>query len=166
VRAGRVVRAGLLLRAWLPAILWAVVISLASTDTFSSDHTSRFILPFLHWSLPYASEETLERLHFVIRKLGHLSEYFVFGAILFRSIRSQHRGWNVKWALLAIAIAAVYSGLDEFHQSFVASRTASPWDSMLDTMGAAAAQAAAWLWFRLTDNRMGTSATRGEIRPE
>jgi VanZ family protein len=33
-------------------------------------------------------------------------------------------------------IAAVYSGLDEFHQVFVPSRGPSPWDSLLDSTGA------------------------------
>jgi VanZ family protein len=50
----------------------------------------------------------------------------------------------LSWAVLALVIAAGYSALDEFHQSFVPSRTASPWDSLLDTFGAAAAQVVMW----------------------
>jgi len=41
-----------------------------------------------------------------------------------------------------------YSVLDEIHQAFVASRTASPYDSLLDSAGAFAAFAVLWLWFR------------------
>ena len=159
-------RPGLLTRNWLPAILWAVVISLASTDTFSASHTSRFILPFLHRLLPYASEETLDRLHFIIRKVGHFTEYFIFGVILFRSIRGQRGGWSLKWAVLALAIAAGYSALDEFHQFFVPSRTASPWDSLLDTVGAAIAQVVTWLWVRLASTRLGGGAANSEITPD
>jgi VanZ family protein len=136
------------LKYWLPAIAWASLISWASTDLFSTSHTSRFILPVLHWLLPLASGETLERLHFLIRKSAHFTEYFAFSFLLLRAARGEHRGWQTRWAILALMIAAGYSALDEFHQSFVPSRTASPWDSLLDTAGAATAQFVLWLWFR------------------
>jgi len=128
--------------------VWAVVISTASTDAFSAEHTSRIILPFLHWLLPHAPVATLELLHFVIRKCAHFAEYFLFSVLLLRAVRGQRRGWMLRWALVALAIAAAYSALDEFHQSFVPSRTASPWDSLLDTFGASVAQLAVWAWFR------------------
>jgi VanZ family protein len=136
------------LKHWLPAIAWAIVISLASTDTFSSSHTSRIIVPILRWLLPHAGAATIEWLHFLIRKSAHFIEYFVFSVILLRALRGENRGWRIRWALIALAIAAGYSALDEFHQSFVPSRTASPWDSLLDTTGAAVAQFVLWLWFR------------------
>ena len=133
---------------WLPAIAWAVLISWASTDFFSASHTSRFILPVLRLLFSHASAETLDRLHFLIRKSAHFTEYFVFSFLLLRAVRGEHRGWHIRWAIAALAIAAGYSALDEFHQSFVPSRTASPWDSLLDTTGAATAQFLLWLWFR------------------
>jgi VanZ family protein len=134
---------------WLPAIAWAILITGASTDFLSANHTSRYILPTLHWLLPHASAETLDRLHSLIRKTAHFTEYFVFGFLLLRAIRGQDRGWRTRWAIVALAIAAGYSALDEFHQWFVPSRTASPWDSLLDTSGAAIAQVFVWLWFRV-----------------
>jgi VanZ family protein len=124
--------------------VWAALISLASTDTFSAAHTSRIILPLLHLLLPQASSPTLEWLHFLIRKCAHFVEYFVFGLLLLRAVRGERHGWMLRWAVLALVIAAGYSALDEFHQSFVPSRTASPWDSLLDTFGAAAAQVVMW----------------------
>jgi len=39
-----------------------------------------------------------------------------------------------------------YSVLDEIHQAFVASRTASPYDSLLDSIGAFAAFVVLWMW--------------------
>jgi VanZ family protein len=134
---------------WLPAIAWAIMISWASTDYFSAEHTSEYILPALHWLLPHASAETLDRLHFLIRKAAHFAEYFLFSFLLLRAIRGEHRGWRIRWAIVALVIAAGYSALDEFHQSFVPSPTALPWDSLLDTSGAAIAQALVWLWFRV-----------------
>jgi VanZ family protein len=134
---------------WLPAIVWAILISWASTDLFSASHTSKYIIPVLHWLFPRASAETLDWLHSLIRKSAHLTEYFVFSFLLLRAIRGKHRGWHTRWAISALAIVAGFSALDEFHQSFVPSRTASPWDSLLDTSGAAIAQALVWLWFRV-----------------
>jgi len=52
------------------------------------------------------------------------------------------------WGISALFIAAGYSVLDEFHQSFVASRTASAYDSLLDSTGAFFALGVLWLWFR------------------
>ena len=133
---------------WVPAILWAFLISLASTDAFSAGQTSHVILPALHWLFPFASVQTLERMHFFIRKSAHFCAYFVFSLLLMRGMRGNDRGWKLRWAIWALALAAGYSAFDEFHQSFVPSRTASPWDSLLDTTGAAAAQLALWVWMR------------------
>jgi hypothetical protein len=72
------------LKSWLPA--WALVIATASTDAFSAEHTSRIILPFLHWLLPHAPVATLELLHFVIRKCAHFAECFVFSLLLLRAV--------------------------------------------------------------------------------
>jgi VanZ family protein len=131
---------------WLPAIAWACLISLLSTDAFSSEHTSRFIIPLLHLLIPQASAETLEVMHAIIRKSAHLTEYFILGVLLHRALRGDERGWKLRWALWAIAIAAAYASLDEFHQSFVPSRTASPWDALIDTIGGSAAQIVMRLW--------------------
>jgi VanZ family protein len=131
---------------WLPAIAWACLISFLSTDVFSSEHTSRFIIPLLHLLIPQASAETLEVMHAIIRKSAHLTEYFILGVLLHRALRGDERGWKLRWALWAIAIAAAYASLDEFHQSFVPSRTASPWDALIDTVGAFAAQIVVRLW--------------------
>jgi VanZ family protein len=132
---------------WLPAILWACLISILSTDLFSNTHTSHIIIPLLHWIFPRATAETLERMHAVIRKSAHVTEYFIFSIFLLRGLRGKDRGWKLRWAIWAVVIAAGYAGLDEFHQSFVPSRTASPWDALLDTVGASTAQVFLWLWY-------------------
>jgi VanZ family protein len=148
------------LRAWLPSILWAALISFASTDIFSEAHTSQIILPILHRLLPQASAVTLEQVHVFVRKSAHFTEYFIFSVFLLRAVRGDRGGWQLRWALAALALAAGYSALDEFHQSFVPSRTASPWDSLLDTAGAAAAQAAMWFRARFDAARAGSADER------
>jgi VanZ family protein len=131
---------------WLPAVAWACLISALSTDAFSSEHTSRFILPILHWLFPHASAETLSMMHTFVRKMAHLTEYFIFSIFLMHLLRGKDRGWKLRWAIWTVVIAAGYASLDEFHQVFVPSRHASPWDALLDTAGAGVAQIVSWLW--------------------
>jgi VanZ family protein len=131
---------------WLPAIAWACLISYLSTDVFSSEHTSAFIIPALQWLFPHAGAQALELMHAIIRKTAHLTEYFIFSIFLVRGLRGKDRVWKLRWTIWAVVIAAGYASFDEFHQSFVPSRTASPWDAMLDTLGASAAQIFLWLW--------------------
>ena len=128
---------------------WGCLIFVASTDTFSAEHTGSLLITILHWLIPNISDDRFDSIHHIIRKTGHFTEYFIFYVLLFRGIRGERRGWQVSWAAGALFIAAGYSALDEIHQSFVASRTASVWDSMLDSTGAFAALILLFLFFQL-----------------
>jgi VanZ family protein len=134
--------------AWLPVLCWAALIFSLSTDAFSAENTGHFIRPIAFWLIPHLTEAGFTTLHFFVRKTAHFTEYFVFCLLLYRGIRSGRRGWRWTWALTAFFIAAGYSALDEIHQAFVASRTASPYDSMLDSTGACFAMVALWAWFQ------------------
>jgi VanZ family protein len=136
------------LRAWGPALLWAAMIFVLSTDSFSSDHTSRIVEPLLRWFFPGISAASLGDVHHVIRKCAHFTEYFIFFLLLYRGLRGIRRGWHLASAALAWFIAAGYSALDEIHQSFVASRGASPWDSLLDSASALVAVVVVYLFYR------------------
>jgi VanZ family protein len=136
------------LRGWWPALLWAGVIFIMSTDTFSAEHTGSILEPVLRWFLPSLTASQFGMIHHGLRKTAHFTEYFIFALLLYRGVRSPHKGWRWSWALTALFIAAGYSALDEIHQAFVASRTASPYDSVLDSAGAFVAIAVLWLWFR------------------
>lgn len=106
-----------------------VFIFIGSTDLLSAAHTSRFIGPFLRWFSPEISDATIASIQLVVRKCGHLTEYAILAALLCRAL-PQFSAW------LAFAIAALYAALDEFHQSFVSSRTESSWDVLIDCSGA------------------------------
>ncbi len=137
-----------LLRAWWPGLLWACLIFSFSSDAFSADHTGSVLAPILQWLWPSITGDQFDAIHFFTRKSAHFTEYFIFCLLLFRGVRGERQGWRWTWALAALSIAACYSALDEIHQAFVASRNASPWDSLLDSVGAFAASALIWLWFR------------------
>ena len=136
------------LQAWWPAIAWACVIFVMSTDSFSSKHTAYFFEPILRWLIPSLTAHQFEVIHYGIRKSAHFTEYFLFCMLIYRGARGGRGGWRWTWGLAAFSVAAGYSALDEIHQAFVAGRTASPYDSMLDSTGALFAIIVLWLWFR------------------
>ena len=136
------------LRTWWPAFLWAAVIFIMSTDAFSAQHTASFIEPILRWFIPGLTHTQFYLIHHYIRKSAHFVEYFIFCFLLYRGIRGSRIGWRWSWGLAALFIASGYSALDEVHQAFIASRQASPYDSLIDSVGAFFAFATIWLWLR------------------
>jgi len=127
---------------------------MASTDVLSSAHTGPWLAEVLQRLLGHPlPRPQFGELHFLVRKAGHLTEYGILGALLFRALRGDDaRRWRWTWAAAAILIAACAGALDEFHQTFVPSRGPSPWDVLIDTAGAALAmgivRAAQVLFFR------------------
>ena len=120
------------LRYWLPVVAWMIFIFLGSTDLLSAEHTSRLIGPFLRWFASDVTDATIASAQLFVRKCGHLLEYAILAALLYRAFRQQ----SERVFVLAFIVAAIYAALDEFHQSFVTSRTASPWDVAIDCLGA------------------------------
>jgi len=102
----------------------------------------------MRWLMPSLTEQQFLTIHYFIRKGAHFSEYFVFCVLLYRGVSGGRKGWRWSWGLAALFCAAGYSAMDEIHQAFVVGRTASAYDSLLDSVGAFAAFAALWLWFR------------------
>jgi VanZ family protein len=119
------------LKYWLPVLAWMTFIFVGSTDLLSAEHTSRFIGPFLRWFAPDISGATVASIQLIVRKFGHLTEYAILAALLCRALRFSSQGW-----FGAFGISAIYASLDEFHQSFVSSRTGTPWDVLIDCIGA------------------------------
>jgi VanZ family protein len=124
------------LRAWWPALAWAAMIFVMSTDSFSANQTSHFFEPLLRWIYPSLTADQFDIIHHFIRKTAHFVEYFIFFLLLYRGVRGPRHGWRWSAALVAWLIAAGYSALDEVHQIFVPSRGPSPLDSLLDSTGA------------------------------
>jgi VanZ family protein len=126
------------LKYWLPVFIWLGVIFAGSTDIFSTEQTSRYLVPFLRWLDPQISLSTIATVHFALRKLGHLTEYAVLAALLWRALHNA-RNLRAKMATLFVGVwvaCTIIAVSDEFHQSFVASRTASPYDVLIDVCGA------------------------------
>ena len=129
---------------WLPALAALTVIALESTATMSSENTSQWLLPFWIKFFGPVSPARWKEIHFLIRKSGHFVGYGLLSLALYRGWRTTlrnsprytvwyhrlHAGWYALFWTLVVATA------DEYHQSFLSSRTSSPYDVCLDVCGA------------------------------
>ena len=121
---------------YLPLIAWLAFISFASSDNFNAGNTSRIIGPLILWLFPHTSPETLATVHFITRKIAHFTEYAILGFLAARAFRTSPRpAISRRWFLICATLIVVYALVDEYHQSFVPSRTASVWDSFIDMAG-------------------------------
>lgn len=127
---------------WAPPFLWMGIIFIMSTASFSLDTTKGFIYPILKFFFPYASDGTLVLFHMIIRKCAHFIEYCILSFLFFRALLGEKRLLSAH--LLSVLFSFLYAVSDEYHQSFVLVRTASPIDVAIDTLGAAFMQAALW----------------------
>ena len=125
-----------LARRWWPAVAWAAVIFCFSTDYFSEPHTAGFLTPFLAWLFPAITPEHTAIVHRLLRKFGHFSEYFILAVLLMSALKGNDNGQSIRrsasWTLV---IVLLYAASDEFHQSFVASRSATLKDVFIDFTG-------------------------------
>jgi VanZ family protein len=125
----------------IPLLLWMGIIFWMSTETFSSENTSMLIEPAIRYLMPSISPEKTGMIHAAIRRLAHFTEYFILGILLFRFFRGGSKELRTRrWAFYSVLLIAFYAAGDEFHQSFVSSRTASLLDIGLDTLGGIVAQ--------------------------
>jgi VanZ family protein len=121
---------------YLPLVAWLVFISFASSASFSAGNTSRIIGPLILWLFPDTSPESLAVVHGVTRKLAHFAEYAVLGFLAARAFRtSPGPKLRRRWFLVSVTLIVTYALIDEYHQSFVPSRTASLLDSLIDIAG-------------------------------
>jgi VanZ family protein len=121
--------------AWGPVILWLAIMLVGSTDLMSGEQTSRLLIPFLRWLKPDISWATISHIHLLVRKAAHVTEYAILTGLLFRALRGVFAGfWNR--AAVAFAPALIFAAADEYHQSFVPSRTSSVRDVFIDYAGA------------------------------
>jgi VanZ family protein len=145
-----------LLKAWIAAGLWIVLIAIESTSYLSSDNTSRILYPILHF-LFGIDPLHFAILHHYIRKSGHFVGYFMLSFLLFRAWRATLPStslWALRWAGIAFLMSAFVASMDEWHQTFIPSRTGLVSDVFLDSTAALIAQIVIFLFFQA--RRSGT----------
>ncbi|HLJ29255.1 MAG TPA: VanZ family protein [Candidatus Angelobacter sp.] len=125
--------------AWLPTAVWLVMIAFFSTDTFSAKHTANILERIINAVYRGISPEQFRILHFFVRKTAHFTVYGLLSWLAFYSWRTtlpRRARWTFTWSVLALLVTLAAGSLDEIHQIFVPSRGPSPYDVMLDVMGA------------------------------
>ena len=93
---------------WLPVVAWAALIFLLSS-----------------FEAPDVGSGGVD---YVVRKLAHLTEYALLGALLVRATRRE---------LPAFLRGVAYAASDEVHQHVVPGRHATPVDVAIDAVGVA-----------------------------
>jgi VanZ family protein len=143
-----------LLRRYLPLLIWMSVIFFASTGELSASNTIHVLEPLLRWLFPAISRQRINEIHFLIRKAAHFTEYAILAWLAARAfVRSTHRSVRIHWLLSALLLVCVYALLDEYHQSFVPSRTASIYDSMIDMSGGLTILVLLAIWRTIREKR-------------
>ena len=139
-----------------PLVAWVCFIFFASTGSFSASNTSLIIRPLLLWLFPRIGDATIDGVHLLVRKTAHFTEYALLALLAARAFRtSPHASLSRRWWLASFALVAVVALLDEYHQSFVPSRTSSIYDSLLDMTGGATALACAALLLARRQKKIG-----------
>jgi VanZ family protein len=133
--------------AYAPLILWIGVIFFLSSSAGSMSNTSRFVRPLLEFLFPDAPEAVLLVYHGYVRKLAHVTEYAILAFLAARAFSLSTTDFLRRfWFLFAFVLVLLVAIADETNQSFLASRTGSPFDVMLDAGGGLTAIILFWLW--------------------
>jgi VanZ family protein len=138
-----------LLKYWLPVVIWFGLIFFASSDQSSMQHSSRLIAPLVRWLFPHAAVATVDQVVYLVRKCAHVTEYALLALLFWRALRKPFRGdarpWSWREPRVAILLCAIYAATDELHQTFVPTRQGSVADVLLDTAGAGLGIIVWWL---------------------
>ena len=119
-------------RRWLPPLLWAGVIILATS--MPSGLVPQQVTAF--------------------DKAAHFSMYAVLAGLLARHLSEGTSVWRA--ALIAIAIAACFGAIDEWHQQYIPGRSTELADWYADSLGAAAGTLLFALYSRLRSRTLTT----------
>jgi len=138
---------------WLPVAIAVAMIAIESTDTFSAENTSGWIRPWMERIFGHINDTIWGWGHYLARKSGHFSGYGLVSLSWLRAwlltlgLREgwTRRMWRWRSCALAIAGTALVASLDEWHQTFIPSRTGLLSDVVLDTIGGTVMCGMVWL---------------------
>ena len=140
-----------LVRAWWPAVVWIGIIAIESTDYLSSEHTGNALYWLLARVLGPINLYDFLVFHHYLRKAGHVVGYGILGLLILRGLRAT---FNVSPRSILITGALAWLGtafvaaLDEWHQTFIPSRTGTMRDVILDSVAGLVFLLVAQIWFR------------------
>jgi VanZ family protein len=148
----------------MPSAIWLMVIAIESTNLGSAEHTGPILYAILH-SLLHLNPAQFAFWHAVLRKTGHFVGYFTLSILLFRSWRATFprlsTRWCLQWATVALLSTSMVAVLDEWHQTFLPSRTGTVHDAILDSTAALVAQIAIFAMLRIQSSRIDDDSLPG-----
>jgi len=140
---------------WLPALFATAIIAGESTNTFSSQNTSSWIRPYFERIFGHISDHAWYEGHYLARKLGHFTGYGMVCLTYLRAwlLTLARKGglsigtWRLRSCVLGVASTFCVACLDEWHQTYIPSRTGAFSDVLIDTVGGSIACGLVWLVF-------------------
>lgn len=119
---------------WILVIAWMIIIFMFSNQPANiSDEKSRFVVHLFNAVGINLNSVFGSLANFVVRKISHFSEYFIFYLLLFNAF---HEKFEIKKVLfLSLIIVFLYACSDEIHQLFIPGRTGRIRDVIIDTCG-------------------------------
>ncbi|MBC7798385.1 MAG: VanZ family protein [Pyrinomonadaceae bacterium] len=125
---------------YAPLIFWLCVIAYFSSGNASMSNTSRVIRPILLFLIPDLDEISILTIQVFIRKTAHFITYFTLALLASRAFATSKITFLRRfWFAFAFLIMLITASLDEFHQSYLSTRTGSAYDVSLDSIGGATA---------------------------
>ena len=126
------------------------LVALESQEWFGSNYTSHPLRTIFEAIFGHLSAATWETIHHLMRKAGHFLGYGLLGLAWLRAwwMTLLHSRF-LPDALRALVGTALVACADEWHQSFLPNRTASPNDVLLDCCGAIASYLIVYLFMRI-----------------
>jgi len=135
-------------------MVWIGLISIESSDAFSSQNTGSMLYALLTRLFGQINPHEFEVFHHYLRKTGHVVGYGMLALLLLRGWRmtiGPARAWLNKMLLLSWVGTAFVASMDEWHQTFIPSRTGTVHDVILDSIAGFAFLLAAYLWLRRSE---------------
>ncbi|HEV2117396.1 MAG TPA: VanZ family protein [Terriglobales bacterium] len=140
-------------REWTAAILWLILIAIESTPWLSSQNTGHVLYQMLVSVFGSINVSGVSVANAVLRKVGHVTGYGILSWLLFRAWRVtlgsfRDAAWALPWSVIAFFMTAAVASLDEWHQTFLPSRTGTIHDVYLDSAAALAVQVLLFAFLR------------------
>lgn len=133
------------------------VIFAASGDSLSFSRSSGIIEPIARWLFPRLSDSAVHTIVVGVRKCGHVTEYGLLAALVWRALARGAGGrltdWSWPQAARALGLVIAYAATDELHQAFVPSRESSLLDVGIDGLGGVLALGGVWLLSRFFERK-------------
>jgi VanZ family protein len=131
--------------------VWIGLITFESTDLFSAQHTGNLLYSLLTRLFGEINLYDFLIFHHYLRKTGHVMGYGMLALLLMRGWHATLDSalvWSWRSARLAWLGTVFVASMDEWHQSFIPSRTGSPMDVLLDSTAGLVFLLIAYVWLR------------------